>query len=74
MRASPSEEWMSTRWKLVLSVSDFGEYVSQPQWLVEAVFANEPDTQEDVEFLRSKQPGAGSEAREADEPRVVVDR
>eukprot|EP00322_Chrysochromulina_rotalis_P027974 CAMPEP_0115851772 /NCGR_PEP_ID=MMETSP0287-20121206/12653_1 /TAXON_ID=412157 /ORGANISM="Chrysochromulina rotalis, Strain UIO044" /LENGTH=335 /DNA_ID=CAMNT_0003305813 /DNA_START=1 /DNA_END=1008 /DNA_ORIENTATION=- len=42
MRSSPTDDWVSARWKLVKVDCDYGETV-QRQWMVEAVFANEPD-------------------------------
>ena len=72
MRSSPTEEWLSARWKLVKVTSDYGEFVSQPQWMVEAVFANEPDTKEDVEFLRSKGPVDSALRSGLETPRWVV--
>ena len=56
MRQSPTSEWMSARWKLVKVDCDYGETVKS-QWMVEAVFGNEPDTTEDSEL----QAAAGSD-------------
>lgn len=42
LRSSPTAPWLATRWKLVKIDCDYGE-TTQQQWLVEAVFANEPD-------------------------------
>lgn len=46
LRSSPTGEWLTSRWKLIKVDCDFGE-TTQRQWMVEAVFANEPD---DLEF------------------------
>jgi len=74
MRANPDDEWSSVRWHLVKTTIDWGE-VSRGVWLVENVFTDEPDTPEDVEFLRSHAPAAGAaNAMELDSPRTVVDR
>lgn len=76
MRSSQSEEWMASRWKLVRCASDHGEFVGQAQWMVEAVFANEPDTKEDVEFLRSHGPptSAAEKSDSLTAPREVVEK
>jgi len=71
MRSSPTDEWMAARWKLVNVDCDYGEIVKR-QWMVEAVFANEPDTPEDIEFLRAREaPGA---VDMGETPRAVVDK
>jgi len=70
MRSSPTEPWMSARWKLVNVECDYGEVVKQ-QWMVEAVFAEEPDTAEDIEYLRSKE--ASEAPATAETPRDIVD-
>jgi len=70
MRSSPSEPWMTSRWKLVNVESDFGEVVKR-QWMVEAVFADQPDTVEDIEYLRSKKVAEAPESNET--PRDVVE-
>ena len=41
LRSGPEEEWISSRWKLV-KVNPNDESSSQKQWMIEAVFANEP--------------------------------
>jgi len=46
VRSSPTDEWTAARWKLVKVTLDFGES-SFSQWMVEAVFANEPDQYSD---------------------------
>ena len=46
VRCSPSDEWTAARWKLVKVQIDFGES-SFSQWMVDAVFANEPDQYND---------------------------
>ena len=46
VRSSPTEEWTAARWKLVKVQMDFGES-SFSQWMVDAVFANEPDQYND---------------------------
>jgi hypothetical protein len=56
LRASPDDPWQTSRWKLVQVSTDYGTTVVPPTWLVEHVFVAEPDTPEDVEFLRSKAP------------------
>lgn len=76
MRPSPSSKWVSTRWKLVQVEADYGETVTRPQWMVEAVYSGEPDTPEDIEFLRTHQvEGAktGGEAAVESPRRVVMD-
>jgi hypothetical protein len=54
MRDGPSDEWHSARFKLVKVEGDFGSTVLPAQWMVDAVFANEPDTPEDIEYLKAK--------------------
>ena len=56
LRSSPTDEWKTTRWKLVQVEFDYGTSVMPPVWLVEHVFVEEPDTPEDIEYLRSKAP------------------
>lgn len=51
LRNSPTDEWKTSRWKLVQVEFDYGTTVTPPSWLVEHVFTAEPDTAEDVEFL-----------------------
>jgi hypothetical protein len=46
VRSSPTDEWTAARWKLVKVQIDFGES-SFSQWMVDAVFANEPDQYND---------------------------
>jgi len=53
MRSSSSDEWWSARWKLVKVEMDYGTTVKS-QWMVDAVFAKEPDVPLDVEFLRAE--------------------
>ena len=53
MRSGPDDEWWSARWKLVRVDLDYGK-TQKSQWMVEAVFANEPDMLTDVEFLAGK--------------------
>jgi hypothetical protein len=57
LRSSPDAEWLSARWKLVKVDCDYGE-TTQQQWLVEAVFANEPD---DLEIASGAAPSAVDE-------------
>jgi len=64
LRASPDDEWQSSRWKLVQIEFDYGTTVTPPTWLVEHVFVGEPDTPEDIEFLKSQEP-------EESEPQVL---
>jgi len=52
MRASPEKDWMTARWKLVKVIGDYGSTVTPGQWMVEAVYSGEPDTPEDIDFLR----------------------
>lgn len=54
LRSDSEEEWKTSRWKLVHVSFDAGESVTPPVWLVEHVFVEEPDTMEDVEYLREK--------------------
>ena len=56
LRAGPMDEWQSSRWKLVQVEFDYGTTVTPPTWLVKHVFVAEPDTPEDVEFLKSHGP------------------
>ena len=72
MRQSPSEDWKTSRWKLVLVESDYGETVTPKQWLVEAVYSGEPDTPEDIEFLRSHKLTSGVTPA-PENPRKTVD-
>jgi len=73
MRSSPTVEWGSSRWKLTKVGVDFGEGVAPSQWMVEAVYSNEPDTPEDIEYLRSK-PAVEASPRAIETPRDVVER
>ena len=50
MRSGPEAKWETVRWKLVRVEVDLGDAV-RTQWMVEAVFGNEPDTATDIEFL-----------------------
>ena len=56
LREKPTDEWQQTRWKLVQVEFDYGSTVMPPTWQVEHVFVNEPDTWEDIEYLKSKAP------------------
>jgi len=71
LRASPTEEWNSARWKLVKTDLDFGTF-SQKQWMVEAVFANEPDTPTDIEFQAAPAATKGSEYQGLDWNGILV--
>lgn len=74
MRSGPTDDWMSARWKLVKAQCDYGESVTPLQWMVEAVFAAEPDTAEDIEFLRAHAPEASPEGPAPDSARAVVEK
>ena len=70
VRSSPTDEWTAARWKLVKVQIDFGES-SFSQWMVDAVFANEPDQYNDepLKLLSdppppSPPPAAAAEAKE----------
>jgi len=71
MREKPSDEWMTARWKLVKVDADYGETVTAPQWMVEAVYSGEPDTPEDIEFLRQHKAATGPDPL-VESPRAVV--
>lgn len=70
----PLSKWKSARWKLVKVETDYGESVSAPTWMVEAVFADEPDTAEDIEFLRAHTPECAPGAAAAEPPTAVVEK
>ena len=72
MRSSPTADWTPARWKLVKVAGDFGESVMPSQWMVEAVYSGEPDTPEDIEFLRQHQALPAGEAS-IESPRAVVE-
>jgi len=56
LRAAPTDEWQTSRWKLVQVEFDYGTTVTPPTWLVEHVYVAEPDTAEDIEFLKAQAP------------------
>jgi hypothetical protein len=73
LRSSPTDEWQSARFKLVRVDSDFGEVSSLSQWMIEAIYSSEPDTPEDIEYLRSKMPSTNAERyRQYEGPGDVV--
>ena len=68
LRGSSSDEWLSARWKLVKVDCDYGETVQQ-QWMVEAVFAEEPD---DIEMAAGVDVGrAATESDEEEEDQAL---
>jgi len=60
LRSSADSEWLSARWKLVKVDCDYGE-TTQQQWMVEAVFANEPD---ELEMASGAAPATAEEEEE----------
>lgn len=54
LRSAPAEPWKTSRWKLVQVEFDYGTAVMPPVWLVEHIYVAEPDTPEDIEYLRAK--------------------
>ena len=66
MRSAPTDQWQSARWKLVRVASDYGEFVGPQQWMVEAVFADEPDT------LRTVNPSLYAKFTGKDEASTLV--
>ena len=56
LRTSSSDEWMTSRWKLVQVEFDHGAQVMPSTWLVEHIFVAEPDTAEDIEFYAPRRP------------------
>jgi len=52
MRSKPTDEWWSARWKLVKVDLDYGE-TTKSQWMLDAVFATEPDVSTDAEYQRA---------------------
>ena len=74
LRSGPTEEWQTSRWKLVQVEFDYGSTVTPPTWLVEHVFVGEPDTAEDVEFLRAHSPPVdGASLPDVKTPKAVVE-
>lgn len=79
LRSAPTEDWHTSRWKLVQEEYDYGSSVTPPCWLVEHIYVDEPDTPEDIEYMRSKAPKEkeyldwNGEVVPLESPRQVVD-
>ena len=64
LRSSPDADWVSARWKLVKVDCDYGE-TTQQQWMLEAVFATEPDELEIASDSTDASSDAGSDEEQA---------
>ena len=80
LRSAPTDDWKTSRWKLVQIEFDYGTSVMPAVWLVEHIFVAEPDTPEDIEYLRAKaakEPAFlnwNGEIVPLESPRQVVDK
>jgi hypothetical protein len=73
VRSSPTDEWTSARWKLIKVDVDAGE-TTFAQWMVEAVFSNEPDqySDEPLKLLGDAPPPPPAAAAAASPPEVSL--